>query len=159
MTRVLITGFRDFTDYGLARDALNAAVQMIGAVDEVTVVHGAAKGADTVLAGVASGLGFQVEPHPAQWSVHEGCWCHDLSRRCGFAGPRRNAYMLSLGADLCLGFPLHPEHLPRGADRKNTSRGTWDMLNRAAAAGVPTFYVWIDDNGGRVLRRHETRNS
>lgn len=47
-------------------------------------------------------------------------------------GPRRNSYMVAIGADLCLGFP--------GPD----SRGTWDCLRKAASAGIPTHVTNIN---------------
>lgn len=59
----------------------------------MTVVHGAAEGADTLAGQVAHGYGWTVERHPVDWKQH---------RRAG--GPRRNAEMVAAGADLCLVF-------------------------------------------------------
>lgn len=152
-TRILITGSRDYVDGDESRDALVAVLKMLAiSPAEAVLVHGAAKGADTVCAAAATGLGMVTEAHPAQWDVHEGCSCRDHSGRCGFAGFRRNAHMLSRGANVCLGFPLHPEKLPPGSPAKNTSRGTWNMIRAAANAGVPTFAV-LHVGGQRVLRR------
>lgn len=41
------------------------------------------------------------------------------------AGPKRNLEMVSDGADLCIAFPALD------------SKGTWDCLIKAAAAGIP----------------------
>lgn len=152
MKRILMTGSREYRDASEATDALARVLTALHvSSSEAVLVHGAAPGADTVLAGAVAALGMVTEAHPAQWGVHEGCSCRDHSGRCGFAGFRRNAHMLSLGADFCLGFPLHPEKLPPGAPTKNTSRGTWNMLRKAANAGVPTYAVQHVD-GQRVLR-------
>lgn len=58
--------------------------------------------------------GVTGESHPADWARY----------RKG-AGPKRNAAMVALGADLCVAFP--------GRD----SVGTWDCLKQAALAGIP----------------------
>lgn len=153
MKRILITGSREYRDLTEASAALARVLQYLDlAPHEAVLVHGAAQGADTVLATAASAMGMGTEAHPAQWSFHEGCSCKDHSKRCGFAGFRRNTYMLSLGADFCLGFPLHPEQLPLGTPTKNTSRGTWNMLRSAASAGVPTYFV-RHENGRRALHQ------
>jgi YspA, cpYpsA-related SLOG family len=61
------------------------------------------------------------ERHPADWGKFGKA-----------AGPRRNAEMVALGAELCIGFP--------GPD----SKGTKDCLNKAAAAGIKTHSVaWV----------------
>lgn len=57
--------------------------------------------------------GARGERHPARWS--------ELGSS---AGPRRNAEMVALGAELCAGFP------------DTGSRGTWDCLKKAAEASI-----------------------
>lgn len=79
----------------------------------VTVVHGSAAGADTLAGRVAAAWGMRVEEHPADWGRHGKA-----------AGPRRNAGMVALGADVVLAFPL------------GASRGTRDCMAKAAAAGI-----------------------
>ncbi|GII87101.1 hypothetical protein Ssi03_50910 [Sphaerisporangium siamense] len=59
--------------------------------------------------------GVQDEPHPADWDAHGDQ-----------AGPIRNAEMVALGADECVGWPL------------GRSPGTWDCLRKAKAAGILT---------------------
>lgn len=111
--RILICGSRNFTD----RDAIVRAleVQPIWPVGpETIIVHGAARGADTLAGEVAKQFGFHVEAHPADWKQHGKA-----------AGPIRNQEMLDSGVDVVLAFPL------------GESRGTWDMVRRARAAGVP----------------------
>jgi hypothetical protein len=115
--RILITGSRDWSD----RDAIRAAIvtwgRGVGArPQQVTVVHGGARGADLLAAAVAGELGCQVEEHPADWRLFGKA-----------AGHRRNAEMVQAGADVVLAFPL------------GESRGTRMCMWMAKAAGIPVF--------------------
>ena len=119
--RILVTGSRHRTDEKIF-DALSDAYAGIRrSHDRLVVVHGGASGADSAavewVAVDAGGdpYGVVAEPHPADWT------------RGPKAGPERNQKMVDLGADLCLAFP-------GAAD----SRGTWDCLRRAVAAGIET---------------------
>ena len=118
--RVLVTGSRDWKNIGIVRDTLQVTAQ-----DGATLVHGGAKGLDTIAGQVAEQLGYVVEVHPADWSSGKR------------AGIERNAKMVALGADYCFAFPL-PQSI-----------GTWDCAKRAKAAGIPTFvydpatYQWV----------------
>lgn len=120
MKRILITGSRDWTDV----DPIRAALLEHG---PGVVVHGAARGADTIAGEIAASLGWLVEAHPADWG-------HGRS-----AGVRRNQAMVDLGADVCLAFPLPG------------SVGTWDCIRRATAAGI--MVVVRPGQLGRRLRR------
>lgn len=114
--RILITGSRDFSDRALAQQALTWVANVAGVENpaDVTVVHGAARGADIILAEVASSFGCVVEAHPAKWD--------ELGKRAGIV---RNCDMVALGADVCLAFPL-PD-----------SRGTFHCMREAEKAGIP----------------------
>jgi len=120
--RVLVTGSRDWMDRQAVADAL-IAVEM-GAwchpsFGRFVLVHGGAKGLDAMAAEWAEQRqGWAVEAHPADWRTH--------GRR---AGPIRNAHMVSLGAGLCLGFPMPGR------------RGTWDCIKKACDAGIPIRVV------------------
>lgn len=158
-SRILMTGSRQWNSSETAQAVLVGAVALFDAgLRESTLVHGAAAGADTVVATAASGLGMQTEAHPAQWSTHtDACSPSCRSQQtCRVAGFRRNAEMITAGADVVLAFPAHGRELPAGADHKNTSRGTWDCTDRAAKAGLPTIVVWGRDlfpfnDGARAL--------
>lgn len=160
--RVLITGSRSWTDKQTATDALNASLALLGASpSESVLVHGAAQGADLLLADAARGVGMAAEAHPAQWNIHTDT-CPDWdrgNRTCKLAGHRRNAEMIALGADICLAFPTHGIHLAPGEDRKNTSRGTWDCASKAKDAGLATLVIWdgmlfpFGDAGAQLLSR------
>ena len=81
------------------------------------VIHGAARGADTLLDEWAQVWGIPSLAFPAQW------------RRLGrAAGPLRNGRMLAEGKpDLVIAFP--------------GGRGTADMVRQAEAAGVRVIRV------------------
>ena len=111
--RVIVCGGRDYADAGKVRAVIK---DVAGLADRVTIVHGAARGADTLAGDIAAFWGLTVEAHPAEWDKHgKG------------AGPIRNQKMLDAGADLVVAFP-------GGA-------GTSDMVGRAEAAGVPVWAV------------------
>ena len=117
MKRILITGSRRWTDAATIKRALLDAIWDLGAPPRnITVVHGDCHlgGADILAAEIAEGVGMTVEPHPAE-----------RGPRGEVLGPKRNAHMVSLGADLCLAFP----------DPK--SRGTFDCMKKAENAGIP----------------------
>ena len=113
--RVLITGSRHWNDEAtmLARFR-----ELDGTMEEVTIVHGNAAGADHMAGVLAMVLMFKVEVYPADWQHHGKA-----------AGPLRNQVMVDAGAALGLAFPW-PE-----------SKGTWDCVRRAADAGIPVEII------------------
>lgn len=120
---ILWTGSRYVTDLQVVRRAALAVIHSVTAERTRTGggwvwVHGAARGLDSLVDRAAAEFGAVVERHPADWDAHGKA-----------AGVMRNAEMAELGADLCLAFPL--------AGPRALSRGTWDMIDRAAAAGIP----------------------
>lgn len=121
--RILITGSRYYSDSEAVETAILNAVadfypdQPVVDNGAVTIVHGAAPGADSLAANLCSELGFNEEAHPADWSMGKK------------AGPLRNQSMVDLGADVCLAFPAE------------NSRGTWDCIRRAMAAGIETKII------------------
>lgn len=136
--RVLMTGSRNLSAvvHGpVVHDALVWAAQMTAAIRglhtntsvSVTLVHGAARGADTVAADAATSLGWTVEAHPANWRPNG---VFDRS-----AGHRRNHEMIAAGADIVIGFPL------------GEARGTRGCLTAAAKAGLPTWSVDLSSAG------------
>lgn len=108
--RVAVTGGRDFADPAMVRLAL-------GRLDPSAVlVHGAARGADTLSATQWIAWGRRVEAWPANWREHgKG------------AGPRRNQAMVDSGLDLLVAFP--------------GGKGTADMVARCHKAGVPVIFA------------------
>lgn len=90
--------------------------------DGVTIVHGAcATGADWWADQYARARGLQIERHPAIWKPEGLSGPTDFS-----AGPRRNAHMASLGADLAIGFRM-----------PGKSNGTDGMWGECELRGIP----------------------
>lgn len=118
--RVLVCGGRDFADIGL----MNATLQRIDDQYGITtLIHGAAKGADTMAARWAVSR-CEVIRCPANWK-----------RDGKMAGPIRNADMLRTHRpELVVAFP--------------GGRGTADMVRRARAAGVRVIEVERVAEGG-----------
>ena len=88
-----------------------------GVKESVTLVHGAARGADQMAERLAlMHFGWDVDPYPADWDQYgKG------------AGAIRNQAMLDSGVDRVLAFHK---------DLKR-SKGTLDMIERALRAKVP----------------------
>jgi hypothetical protein len=119
--RVIVCGSREWTDRTLIHDTLAALTEH----GRVVIVHGAARGADRIADEEARALGFDVEPHPADW------------RRYGKrAGSIRNALMLSLGCSRVIafwdGYSRGTEHMIRIA-RESEARVT--VIRERAKAG------------------------
>lgn len=112
--KVLVTGSRHWTDKQAIADALTNLAHR--ATDAMTVIHGGARGADTLAAEVAHEFGWKVVCVLADWG------------RLGVrAGSIRNGEMLKLEPDYVVAFPL------------GESRGTRDMIRRAVKARVSTL--------------------
>ncbi len=80
-----------------------------------TIIHGAARGADTIASVLGVRMGFHVKVYPAQWE--------QFGRA---AGAIRNKWMLDAGPDLVLAF--HSDI--------RQSKGTANMIEIAKKAGV-----------------------
>ncbi|QIS02344.1 DUF2493 domain-containing protein [Nocardia brasiliensis] len=109
--RVLVTGSRTWTDHS----AIQYALAPFRSRDAV-LVHGNARGADRIAAGIWHAWGEHDEPHPADWE-----------REGRAAGLRRNQRMVDAGADVCLAFI------------QDNSCGASHTADRAQAAGIPTM--------------------
>lgn len=122
--RILVTVSRSWKDWPLTKAALaDAYTKYPGAV----LVHGDTPKGDRDAARIWRGMGGQVEAWPAKWIEHgDDCYCTDRSKRCRFAGFRRNLAMVDSGPDLVLAF-IH-----------NNSRGATHCARAAEDAGIPT---------------------
>lgn len=123
--RVLVTGSRDWADVRLIERVL-AEVSCCMPAEHMTLVHGAARGADQQTADIARALGWRLEAHPADWDR--------LGRSAGYI---RNQQMVDTRPDLCLAFS------------RNASKGTAHCISAARKAGIPT-HVFEDDNAPRT---------
>lgn len=88
MSRIIVTGGRDYTD----KETIERVLAQLP--HDSVIVHGAAPGADTLAHLAAKRLGLKVEPHPAKWKQH--------GKRAGIL---RNREMLGAGADAVIAFP------------------------------------------------------
>lgn len=141
---VLVTGSRDWTDARPLADMLDRAR---GQHEELYVVHGAARGADSLAAAWARcSSGVTAVPFPAKWKEHAEPWCaqYHCRRNQGFcmgAGPRRNQEMLDYALAV---IDEHAQEVKvlafkRDFDRHMRKGGTEDMVKRSLDAGLDAF--------------------
>lgn len=116
---VLICGSRTWTE----ADPINAILEAYRmSTADLTVLHGAAKGADSLAGFWGHRNADEVAEYPARWDTHGRS-----------AGPMRNQEMLDKGQpDVVWAFIDKP---------LSESKGTADMVRRASKAGVPTYVV------------------
>lgn len=123
--RVLVTGSRrwDRADVVWACLDIIAAEAAKEGVEQLVVVHGCARGADTAAdRWVRAGrhpLSVTAERHPANWSEHGRS-----------AGMLRNRRMVAAGADVCLAFV------------RDASPGAQHCAREAERADIPV--QWLD---------------
>lgn len=110
---VLVCGSRDWTDREAIERALGAVAAKLPPSLDVTVLHGAARGADQLAGEVANDYSFTVREFPADWRRY--------GRRAGFV---RNIQMLDEQPDLVLAF------------QRNDSRGTQHTIDQARRRGI-----------------------
>lgn len=109
MVKVLVFGSREWTDAGLILKRLKVFPA------STVVIHGKARGADSLAGEIARGLGFKVIEEPALWDVEGKA-----------AGPKRNQRMLDVHKPTCgLGFLV------------GLTPGSMDMLRRLVDARLP----------------------
>lgn len=109
---ILVCGGRDYAD----RERVAATLARYAERGD-RIIHGAARGADTLAAAVAASMGCEVAGFPAQWQT--------FGRG---AGAIRNQAMLDCERPaLVIAFPGGP--------------GTADMIRRARKAGVEVLEV------------------
>lgn len=117
--RVLVCGGRDYQDGQAMYRVLDAAHN---ANPIEVLIHGAARGADTIADDWARSRLVRIESYKitkADWALHGKA-----------AGPIRNRAMLVGGKpDLVIAFPT------------KRSKGTFDMIRQANAAGVPVTEI------------------
>ncbi|MFF8809154.1 SLOG family protein [Streptomyces omiyaensis] len=134
--RLLVTGSGDWTDIITVREALDDYLLWAWQQHRraLTAVHGhCPDGVDALADAWTRANGFTVEPHPAR-----GHPAQDFGPWPG-AGPRRNAFMVGLGADAYIAF-LMPCSSPkcRRTD-PHPSHGAAGTALLAENAGIPTW--------------------
>lgn len=122
--RVLVCGSRDWTDAQPIAQMLHAAWETAQLnfhathVSDMIVMHGKARGADTIADTIARARGHTIDERPADW--------RGQGRRAGIL---RNLAMLDEAPDLVLAFQL------------NGSRGTQHAIDEARRRGIETVVV------------------
>jgi len=112
--KMIVCGGRNYADRQRLDAVLDAAVARLGLAE---IVHGGARGADSMAGEWALARGIPVKEFPADWA-NEG----------RSAGPRRNHRMLVEGRpDAVIAFP--------------GGRGTANMVAQARAAGIPVYEI------------------
>ena len=128
MSKVLVTGSRDWSSWD--RDIIRRELfeWAAGASGPITLVHGGARGVDSIAGDIAKEAGWTVRVYEADWEQHGKA-----------AGPIRNRDMLckemyqdsSERLDLVLAFSVDLEK----------SKGTKDMVFVANRHGIPVKLV------------------
>lgn len=120
---VLVTGDRNWDNGKVVLEALREHT-----ASGDTLIHGAARGADTQCGNMGAFLGLHVLDVPADW------------RKYGrSAGPRRNIQMLDMNPDIVLAFH----------DNLTDSKGTKHCVREALKRGIP---VYLYSASGYVMR-------
>ena len=138
-TRILITGSRDWRDRYTIYRALNAYVTEVGLwyppdqygntlpTSNVVVVHGGARGADTIAGNWAISNHLTPEVHEPDYTA----WPPQI------APQKRNEHMVALGADICLAFVLPCGLLRCRRPKPHDSHGAGRCADLAEKAGIP----------------------
>lgn len=108
--KIMVTGSRHHDDVDLIWDALDETAEFWS---EITLMEGGALGADRIAREWAQSINLAVATYEADWVKHGRA-----------AGPIRNQAMVDDRPDIVLAFPL------------DDSRGTYDAIRRARAAGI-----------------------
>lgn len=118
--RVLVCGSREFENYDFLYIHLAALRALTD--EEIVIIHGAARGADSLADRAGRALGYAVLPFPADWAQY--------GKRAGIV---RNQQMLDEGhPDMVIAFTPTAAYTP----------GTHDMVDRATRAGIPCHHLW-----------------
>lgn len=113
--KILVCGDRNWKNMGVIERELKKFP--LGTI----VIHGNARGADTLGGFVADRLGFKVISFPAKWNIYGRG-----------AGPIRNQQMIDEGK---------PELVLAFHENLMESRGTMDMVNRAERTGIKVIVI------------------
>lgn len=131
--RVLICGGRKYSRWRFAFAALDQLVRDGKISTPITVIHGAARGADAIAAAWAEKHAYSIDAYPADWNNIDRPGAVIRKRSDGskydvLAGFVRNQLIIDVGKpDLVVAFP------------GNT--GTADMMDRATKAAIEIIKV------------------
>ena len=116
--KILVTGDREWTSLEKIASVLeDALTEFHIQPQDVILIHGAARGADSIAGLIGEELGMDVRSYPAKWDKYGRA-----------AGPIRNKEMLDDNPDIDLALAFHPD--------LSKSKGTRDMIGRLIKAGI-----------------------
>jgi len=119
--KLLIAGSRTFANYQILSQNVDNVLSKT--LEEVAIISGTARGADTLGERYAEERGFEVVRMPADWDAHGKA-----------AGPIRNKAMSNLATHAIIFWD-------------GQSRGTANMIYLCKQAGIPTRVIEL--KGGR----------
>ena len=115
--RVLICGDRNWSDYKTIEEEMKELPK------DSVIIHGCARGADTLTGIIAKKLGFKVLEFPADW------------KRYGkIAAPIRNRQMIVEGK---------PDKVLAFHNNISESKGTANMIKQAKKFGIPVTLISV----------------
>jgi hypothetical protein len=114
--RYLFCGSRNWNDEGKIRDIIILLETIYGA-ENLVIIHGAAKGADSIAGSLAREYNIEVEEYPADWLRYGRA-----------AGPIRNKQMLDEGK---------PNYVYAFHENIWDSKGTRSMIGLAKKYNIP----------------------
>jgi hypothetical protein len=112
--RICVCGGRDYINRARVFQSLDTALRILG---DVEIIHGGARGADSLADEWARDRGVKVQVFAADWNTHHNA-----------AGPIRNRQMLKHGFDMLVAFP--------------GGKGTQDMIDITMKAGVAVYQIF-----------------
>ena len=117
--KLLVCGDRNWADEELIYDWL-LSFNMSDAWLEIILIHGAARGADTIAEKIARSFAWRIKPYPAEWIKYGKV-----------AGPIRNREMIKEKPDIVLAFHSNLKQ----------SKGTKDMVMLSIHEGIETHLI------------------
>jgi SLOG family YspA-like protein len=134
MRTVLVTGDRNWSlDNACQAEVIENLMKNYYEVGQpVRIVHGAARGVDSMADYYAVEYSLEVVRYPAEWDQYGRA-----------AGPIRNRQMLDEKPNLVVAFH----------DDLRASKGTKDMVNQALKAGITVVHIMSDGTRERVKER------
>ena len=128
MTRIIVTGSRNYSNAFLVQKWLNRVVTRLHSDyhEPPVLIHGAAPGADTLAEEYWIRMGWPIEAYPTDWETH--------GSRAGYL---RNKEMAESGADICVAFP------------QGESKSTRMMMKLAEEYGITVLDVEQAEKEGK----------
>lgn len=114
---ILVCGGRDFRDYVWVKNELDKIANLAELLDDpvTEIVHGGARGADSLAGDYARSVGLKETVFMANWDRH--------GKRAGFI---RNSEMADYGPDLVIAFP--------------GGQGTKNMIQISSERNIPVHF-------------------